>query len=200
MLPACIYCVLEFCAVCFVSRHLCLALLPALSPIAPNLWPWAFSFGGAVSRARDCVLLSEKPGRRRRCLPCLSSADSTLITPAPRCPAMIGLSDKDASVRERFFRAYRNDPVMLRMDAVVCSHPAAGCELFLPLGMPIILYVTTRFDLGRLHSPSALQVLHSRPSPPSHRTSTCRRDPCAKIAIHRSCGGCGCLGRTRGAL
>jgi len=47
---------------------------------------------------------------------------------------------------------------MGRMDAVVCSHPAAGCEVYLALDIPIILFVTTRFDLGRLHSPLALKV------------------------------------------
>ena len=63
-----------------------------------------------------------------------------------------------AQVRARFFEAYKGDMEMGRMDAVVCSHPAAACEVYLALDIPIILFVTTRFDLGRLHSPLALQV------------------------------------------
>ena len=63
------------------------------------------------------------------------------------------------SVRVRFYQRYRCDAQLQRIDAVVCSHPAALCELYLPLGIPTILYVTTRFDLGRLHSVSVLQVL-----------------------------------------
>jgi hypothetical protein len=61
------------------------------------------------------------------------------------------------SVRERFYEAYADEHVMASMDAVVCSHPAAACEIYLPLGIPIILYFTTRFDLGRLHSPAVLR-------------------------------------------
>ena len=61
------------------------------------------------------------------------------------------------TVRERFYEAYHNSTMMLRMDAVVCSHPVAGCEVFFPLGLPIVLFVTTRFDLGRLYSAAALE-------------------------------------------
>ncbi len=71
----------------------------------------------------------------------------------------------EASVRQRFYDAYCCDATMLKMDAVVCSHPVAACEIYLPLDLPIILYVTTRFDLGRLHSADALRVLLSRSRP-----------------------------------
>jgi len=80
---------------------------------------------------------------------------STLRVLTPHNAMTLG-DDTDAPVRELFFRAYRDDSLMRRMDAVVCSHPAAGCELYLPLGVPIILFLTTRFDLGRLYSPAAL--------------------------------------------
>jgi hypothetical protein len=78
-------------------------------------------------------------------------------------------ADGAAWVRQRFYQAYRCDATMLQMDAVVCSHPAAACELYLPLDLPIILFLTTRFDLGRLHSAHALRV-HHRPKPQTPRS------------------------------
>lgn len=50
----------------------------------PQLVALGFLFRGArhVSRARHRILLSEKPGRQRRCLLCLSFANTILITPA----------------------------------------------------------------------------------------------------------------------
>ncbi|CAG9462694.1 unnamed protein product [Pedinophyceae sp. YPF-701] len=52
-------------------------------------------------------------------------------------------------LRRDFFEAYRNDPEMQRVDMVICSHPAANCELFLPLNKPMIVYLTTRLEFGR---------------------------------------------------
>jgi len=77
----------------------------------------------------------------------------TLDDDAPVAPA----SSPASSVRARFFAGYQHDAGMRLMDAVVCSHPVAGCEVYLPLAIPIILYVTTRFDLGRLHSAAVLE-------------------------------------------
>lgn len=93
----------------------------------------------------------------------------TLGEDAPSSAQLAG----EASVRQRFYNAYRCDATMLKMDAVVCSHPVAACEIYLPLDLPIILYVTTRFDLGRLHSADALRVLLSRSLP----SSTCNLRP-----------------------
>ena len=36
-----------------------------------------------------------------------------------------------------------------RVNAFICSHPAANCELFLPFKKPLIVYATTRFEFGR---------------------------------------------------
>ena len=74
-------------------------------------------------------------------------------------------ADGEPLLRHRFYHAYRCDATLLQMDAVVCSHPAAACELYLPLDLPIILFFTTRFDLGRLHSAHALRVRYSPPPP-----------------------------------
>ncbi|CAG9462724.1 unnamed protein product [Pedinophyceae sp. YPF-701] len=52
-------------------------------------------------------------------------------------------------LRRDFFEAYRDDPEMQRVDMVICSHPAANCELFLPLNKPMIIYPTTRLEFGR---------------------------------------------------
>ena len=39
---------------------------------------------------------------------------------------------------------------------VFCAHPAALCEAFLPFGRAMIVYLSTRLDLGRLHRRAAL--------------------------------------------
>jgi len=38
----------------------------------------------------------------------------------------------------------------LSVDAFVCMHPAATCELFLPFNRTIIIVTTIRYDNGRL--------------------------------------------------
>jgi hypothetical protein len=38
---------------------------------------------------------------------------------------------------------------MARVDVVVCSHPAANCELFMPLNRTLVVYPTTRLEFGR---------------------------------------------------
>ena len=40
--------------------------------------------------------------------------------------------DPDEQVKEKFKEAYQNDDEFARVDAFVCSHPAANCELFIP--------------------------------------------------------------------
>ncbi|EKX54020.1 hypothetical protein GUITHDRAFT_100270 [Guillardia theta CCMP2712] len=60
-------------------------------------------------------------------------------------------------VRERFFKAYRSDEEMAKVDMIICSHPLSMCELYLPLGKPMLLYSTTRFDLGKLTSREELE-------------------------------------------
>ncbi|KAG2388533.1 hypothetical protein C9374_000697 [Naegleria lovaniensis] len=52
-------------------------------------------------------------------------------------------------IRRDFFHAYRNDPEMQRVDAVICSHPVANCELYLPFNKSLIVYATTRLEFGR---------------------------------------------------
>jgi hypothetical protein len=40
---------------------------------------------------------------------------------------------------------------------VLCAHPAALCELYVPLGKPLIVFFTTRPDLGRTHDRQSLR-------------------------------------------
>lgn len=40
---------------------------------------------------------------------------------------------------------------------IFCAHPAALCELYAPLGKPLIVLLTARPDLGRTHSVTALR-------------------------------------------
>ena len=49
----------------------------------------------------------------------------------------------------KFYDTYKNDEEFARVDAFMCSHPAANCELFLGFGKPIVVYATTRLEFGR---------------------------------------------------
>ncbi|KAL9645632.1 hypothetical protein ABK040_015847 [Willaertia magna] len=53
------------------------------------------------------------------------------------------------NLRREFFEAYKNDAEMQRVDAVICSHPPANCELYLPFNKSLIVYATTRLEFGR---------------------------------------------------
>ncbi len=59
------------------------------------------------------------------------------------------LSPCPNSYKRAFFEAYKNDDEMERVDAVFCSHPAANCELYMPLNRSLIVYATTRLEFGR---------------------------------------------------
>ena len=55
----------------------------------------------------------------------------------------------DKALRERFYQAYKNDSTMNLVDAFVCFHPAAMCELFMPFNRTIIVIASTRYELAR---------------------------------------------------
>ena len=52
-------------------------------------------------------------------------------------------------LKHDFHNAYRNDFEMHRVDLVVCSHPAANCELYMSLNRSLAVYATTRLEFGR---------------------------------------------------
>lgn len=49
----------------------------------------------------------------------------------------------------RFYRFYQDEPEMNLVDAFVCFHPAAMCELYMPFNRSLIIIASTRFELGR---------------------------------------------------
>jgi hypothetical protein len=55
----------------------------------------------------------------------------------------------DPKLVQQFYEAYRNDVEMQSVDAFVCFHPAAMCELFQPFNKSIIVIASTRYELGR---------------------------------------------------
>ena len=57
-----------------------------------------------------------------------------------------------ASLRERFLAHYTRDDEFRRVDAFLCSYPAANCELFVPFNKSLIVYVTSRLEFGRFDS------------------------------------------------
>lgn len=60
-----------------------------------------------------------------------------------------GLGNCPNDMRRRFFDAYKDDPEFKRVDAFICSHPVANCELYMPFNRSIIVYATTRAEFGR---------------------------------------------------
>ncbi|UJR33343.1 hypothetical protein I4U23_020792 [Adineta vaga] len=53
------------------------------------------------------------------------------------------------SIRKQFYEFYKDDPLMNRVDAFVCFHPVAMCELFMSFNRTIIVIASTRYELGR---------------------------------------------------
>jgi hypothetical protein len=54
-----------------------------------------------------------------------------------------------STLKSKFYEMHRNNPEYKRVDAFICSHPAANCQLFMKFGKPIIIYATTRLEFGR---------------------------------------------------
>jgi hypothetical protein len=51
--------------------------------------------------------------------------------------------------RQRFYQAYKDDPEMNNVDAFMCFHPTAMCEVFMPFNRPIVIIAPTRYEMGR---------------------------------------------------
>lgn len=52
-------------------------------------------------------------------------------------------------VRRAFANAYLDDPEFATVDIVMCFHPSAMCELFMPLNKRLFVIATTRYEMGR---------------------------------------------------
>ena len=50
---------------------------------------------------------------------------------------------------KNFYSVYGGEAEWQSVDAFICLHPAATCELFLPFNRTIIIVTTTRYDNGR---------------------------------------------------
>ncbi|KAJ1451068.1 hypothetical protein M885DRAFT_621165 [Pelagophyceae sp. CCMP2097] len=68
----------------------------------------------------------------------------------------INLGPCPNALRRQFFQAYKADARMRAIDAFVCQHAAALCEVFMPFGKPLIVIASTRYEIGR-HDPARWQ-------------------------------------------
>ena len=59
-----------------------------------------------------------------------------------------GMNPSD-TVSARFYRFYQDQPEMNLVDAFVCFHPAAMCELYMPFNRSMIIIASTRYELAR---------------------------------------------------
>ena len=60
-----------------------------------------------------------------------------------------GIKLSDPNLIPQFYDAYKDDAVMKRVDAFVCFHPSAMCELFMPFHKPLLVIASIRYELGR---------------------------------------------------
>ena len=66
----------------------------------------------------------------------------------------IRLSPCPNALRRDFYDAYKRDPEFQSIDAVVCTHAASMCELYMPFKKPMIIIASTRYEIGRLDAKS----------------------------------------------
>ena len=59
------------------------------------------------------------------------------------------LCPRPHALRRAIFEALRTAPLMADVDGVVCSHPAALCEAWLPFNKSLLVLVTTNLELAR---------------------------------------------------
>ena len=52
-------------------------------------------------------------------------------------------------IRNEFFQNYFKDSEFNQIDAVLCTHAASMCELFMPFNKNLVVLVSTRFEIGR---------------------------------------------------
>jgi hypothetical protein len=52
-------------------------------------------------------------------------------------------------LRTAFYDVYRADPEMLTVDAFLCLHATAMCELYMPFNRSLIVVASTRYEIGR---------------------------------------------------
>jgi hypothetical protein len=76
-------------------------------------------------------------------------------------------------LRRSFYNSYRTDPMMLGVDAFLCTHAASLCEVFMPFNKPMIVIASTRYstntnanaaccvDLYKPALPSATYILYT---------------------------------------
>lgn len=82
--------------------------------------------------------LSNDCGKTNSC-----AKDLRVLTP------INGINPKPREVHD-FLTTYWEDPEMLSVDAFICFHPAAMCEVFMSFNRSLIVMATTRYEMGRL--------------------------------------------------
>ncbi len=75
----------------------------------------------------------------------------------------------NVEVRKQFYEVYKNDSEINQVNAFICFHPAAMCELFIPFNRTLIIIASTRYELGRfdredwINLNKNLQIIASNP-------------------------------------
>ena len=87
------------------------------------------SLSGACNRRHTCASPHDLPGLRKE--------QAFTLCPRPH------------ATRRAAYEALRTSPLLTSTDGVVCSHPAALCEVWLPFNKSILLIVTANLELAR---------------------------------------------------
>ncbi|KAF0981569.1 hypothetical protein FDP41_012226 [Naegleria fowleri] len=62
-------------------------------------------------------------------------------------------------IAKQFYDAYVDDPEFKKADLVMCDHNVAMCEMYMAFDVPLVLYLTTRYELWR-HQPERWKNLN----------------------------------------
>lgn len=102
-------------------------------------------FKGVVSvyRSNDIVIDESLSGHchlMQTCSSNLKVLNKETVGTLTRCPNKL---------KRQFWDKYQNDPRMNTVDAFVCHHNFALCELFMAFNRPLILVASSRYENGR---------------------------------------------------
>lgn len=64
----------------------------------------------------------------------------------------INLNPCPNNIIRKFYKSYRDDIEMKSVDAILCTHAASMCELFMPFDKSLIVIASTRYEIGRHES------------------------------------------------
>ena len=128
------------------------ALAELLEPLGGLFLHVECAFCGPAAAAKHARGRRDVGRKRLRVVDAPDRSDASDFHEERRSAAALGPCPN--LLRRAFYESYRGDAEFQeRVDFFFCAAPAANCELFLPFGRPIVLYLDGRLEDGRLPLP-----------------------------------------------